>query len=323
MFTDGRSFLKRATIFLAELRKGSYPNASRLAELACCSRNTAQRTIDRLKNEHGFPAIYDEESHGYYLTDRKYELPLLTPGKDELTALLLLRDLSAVLDGKDLQEKIDSLWYQYAAQGRTPVSEPERLARYFSSDLTVIGVLSDWGVLELLEAAASGRGCEVVYKSPWRHKEEKTYRGRILEVHFSDGNLYVLFYSDEERNLVFNASFLKSLTVLDYDPLPGKKIREDPTWMKGFGVWSNEPLEQIEVRILPPASNYYAAQVWQEHQEDHWDGDILVRCFDSAVSPELTRRILSLGAFVDGIKPVSHKERVAAEARHLAEQLSV
>jgi len=322
MYSDGSSFYKRASIFFVCLKNGTYPNASRLAELAKCSRNTAQRTVERLRRDFNVPLGYDEEKHGYYLKDHSFELPLLVPGKDELTALLLMRDLSSVLDSKDLQEKIDSLWYQYASRNPSLAGELQRLAGYFSSDSTVIGRLADWGVLDLLSAAADEKGCQIVYRSPWRHKEEKTYLGRIARVHFSDGVLYVLFACSDGRRIVLNASFMKDFQVLDYDPLKGEKAEPAPYFGEGFGIWTNEKLEEVEISILPPASVYYASQIWHEDQQDTWDGEMLRRSLKSALSPELVRRILSLGAFVAEVKPAALKAMVLSEAKKLTAALS-
>lgn len=79
MFDDGERFLRRANIFKLELQNEKYPNAARLAKLARCSANTAQRTIDRLRRDYGLPISYDKSRKGYFLTGPECEVPKLPP----------------------------------------------------------------------------------------------------------------------------------------------------------------------------------------------------------------------------------------------------
>lgn len=326
MIVDGTSLIKRANIFMAELKARRYPNSTKLAELASCSRNTAQRTIYRLRDEYMVPLEYDDSQKGYFLKDPKFELPqFLPPGKDELTALLLLRDLSQIIDSKDLQSAIDSIWNQFVSRNSGISAELEPLSQVFSSEITSIGDLTDLGILDLVRAAHVGESVELKYKSPWRHAEPKVYRGKILRVHFSDGHLYLLFLDSTGRELILNASFIRDLNILKETVkiATGKDAdtRRASYWLDGFGVWSGEEPELVEIRLLPPAAQYYAAQRWHVDQEDSWDGDTLVRKMQAIVSPEIARRILSLGRFVEAVKPKRLAEIIAADAKGLLEAL--
>ncbi len=325
MFSDSGDFLWRAKVLEAALKSQAFPSAHWLAGQAGCSRSTAQRTIERLKYDYGVPIEYDQSRRGWYLTEADYVFGALPPGKDELTALLLLRRLANIIDAPDLREKIDLLWTQYSAQNPKLVHELESLTRYFSSDSTEIGVLTDTGVLDYVNAACKGEPLELVYKSPWRHKEEKVYQGRIERVHFSDGNLYLHFLETSGVERILNASFVRrftilpgALTFLPRDPA----LCKCPNWLEGFGVWSGANLEEIEIRILPPAAQYFAAQRWHEDQEDGWDGEVLVRRLPAVVSPELMRRVLSLGAFVECVKPPALAEMVRREASEIVARLA-
>jgi hypothetical protein len=130
-----------------------------------------------------------------------------------------------------------------------------------------------------------------------------------------------MFEEHSGRRLVLNVSFIKELQPVDAIPhhAPGdQKLKNlDPHWLEGFGVWSGaEPLT-IEVAILAPASRYYAAQTWHPDQEDLWDGDTLIRRFPGLPSPELNRRILSLGRFVRSVKPESILKEIERDIAHL------
>ena len=69
-----------------EISRGSYPNASRLAERFHISRRQAQRDIDFLKKHFNAPLYYDQRNQGYRYT-APFSLPLvLAEENDDLYA---------------------------------------------------------------------------------------------------------------------------------------------------------------------------------------------------------------------------------------------
>ncbi len=320
MVVDGSTFLRRARIFFKDLQANRFPNAQTLAEQALCSRNTAQRTIYRLRDEYLVPFDYNTSEKGYYLTDKNYSLPsMLPPGKDELTALLLVRDLARCVDAVDLIEKLDSLWDQYLTANSSLSRELEPLVKIFSSDLTVIGDIADKGILHFIEYARSGESLELTYRSPWKSGDPRVFHGRILRVHFSDGNLYLLFREKSGREFVLNTSFVRETKVLPngivFPPTApdGERLGSE-NWLEGFGVWAGSALHEIEIQILPPAADYYAAQRWHIDQRDEFKDGILIRRLKSIISPEIVRRILSIGGFVKSISPQALRDEVLQQA---------
>ena len=65
-----------------EISRGSYPNASRLAERFHISRRQAQRDIDYLKKELNAPLSYDQRYQGYRYT-APFALPLVVAGEND------------------------------------------------------------------------------------------------------------------------------------------------------------------------------------------------------------------------------------------------
>lgn len=308
MVVDGRAFMRRAQRFMSDLRAGGYPNAGSLSKQEGCSYNTAHRVISRLRDEYHLPIEYDAERRGYYLTDKNYTLEdQLPPGRDEFTALILARDIVAGLEAVDVEKQLDALWVRFAAQHERMGRELASLQEVFSSDATVVADLTDWGLLEYVEAARAGEDVELRYKSPWKHQREKTYLGRIERLHYSDGTLYLLFVETSGRDVILNASFVKGFRCIKEGLVwpSGRAGSENRAkhWLEGFGVWAGSAPIEIEVRIAPPAAEFYAAQRWHPHQRDVWDGECLVRRFPGIESPELERRLLSLGDHLVAVSP--------------------
>jgi hypothetical protein len=190
---DTSTFLKRALLFQNELQRQAYPNASTFAQLCKCSRSTAMRTIDRLRHEFGVPMEYDESHRGYYLTDPDFSFASLPPGRDELVVLILLSELSSLIDDASLGSAVSGLWARIT-NGRSDVRyDLEQVRTRFSSETTSIAKLADVDLLKLLNCSHTGQCVKVRYRSPWRHDEDKEYVGRFDRFHFSDGILYALF----------------------------------------------------------------------------------------------------------------------------------
>lgn len=318
---DTATFLKRALVFQAELQRKSFPNASSLADACECSRSTAMRTIDRLRYEFGVPIDYDESRRGYFLTVPQFSFVSLPPGRDELVALILSSELLSMIDDSALQSAIEALWTRIT-NGRSDLNcDLEHIRKRFSSDSTSVGKLADVDLVRLIGLCHRGQPVALTYRSPWRHDEDKDYEGIFRRMHLSDGILYAMFEDQRGRQLVLNVSFIKQIREIPevrMQAVPDvAAANARPYWLEGFGVWSGAKPETIEIKIGAPASRYYVAQVWHPDQEDSWEGEVLVRRFPGIPSPELNRRILSLGRFVVSVKPDAIREQLRADVKHL------
>jgi predicted DNA-binding transcriptional regulator YafY len=316
------SFLKRALIFQGELQRQRFPNSSSLAQLCDCSRSTAVRTIERLRDEFGVPLEYDESERGYYLTDPNFSFASLPLGRDELVALVLLSELSGMIDDAALQGALNSLWARVTNGRSDVVYDLEQARSRFSSDSTSIAKLADIDLVRLLGLCQRAQPVRITYRSPWRHEADRVYLGIFRHLHFSDGILYAMFEEHLGRQIVLNVSFMKEIAEIQEVPAStaqaGRSSFPRHYWLEGFGVWSGTKPQLIEVSIAAPASRYYAAQSWHADQEDRWDGEVLVRSFPGIPSPELLRRILSLGRYVVAVKPESVLEQLHADVQHLS-----
>lgn len=326
MFTDGNSFLKRALIFQAALRRNSYPNASTLAGEANCSTITAQRVIDRLRNDYLVPLKYDPSHKGYYLTDRNFHFELLPVDKDELASLLVMRSLAGSTGDTELQEKINSLWHRYQNSNSLIHLEIDALEGRFSCDNTELALIGELSTIEFLFLAARREFVELIYSSPWKNFETKIYRGQIEHLHYSDAKLYLLFCDEQGEERVLNCCFIKSYKLIDdLSSLTICSLQSKTSlaanWLQGFGVWTGDKLEEVSISILPPASHEYALYTWHNSQKDSWDGDVLRRSMQAVISPQLISRLLGLGRYLSSIEPEDLRIAVVKEVEALSTNL--
>ena len=142
------SFMKRVLFLCRELELSKYPNASTLAVACNCSRSTAMRTIESLRNDFGAPIEYDESNRGYRLTDSSYNFPAKPLSFPELTASLLMARIADSFNDPRLQGLLHSLGTKLTV-GRADIS---RATRYVQEYVDIEPLPSDSrGNIDLLE----------------------------------------------------------------------------------------------------------------------------------------------------------------------------
>jgi predicted DNA-binding transcriptional regulator YafY len=147
-FGEAVAFLRRANVFLDDLKHKSYPNASTLARVCRCSRSTAVRTIDCLRYDFGVPLEYDETSRGYYLIHHDFILSVLHPSQEELIVLSLLSDFAQRIGSDSIRKSIDDMWTKVTS-GR-PELNRQGLRDALRDDPELIERLSGVNLLRLL-----------------------------------------------------------------------------------------------------------------------------------------------------------------------------
>lgn len=280
------------------------------------------RTIDRLRYEFGVPIEYDESNRGYYLTNPHFSFAALPPERDELIALVLLRELSTIIDDSSIHDAISSLWIRLT-NGRADMDgDLERMRTRFSVESAAVGRLPAIDVIRIITLCHEGHQVVLTYHSPLDGRGAQAFEGVFERLHLRDGTLYALFKDTAMNRHVLNLSFVQavdegasaSLRPLEATaPEAGRGV-----WPDGIGEWSGRSPEMIEVTLAPPGSRFYASQLWHADQKDSWDGDHLIRRFPATISLHLLCRVLSLGRYIVGVKPASIVEQLREDVRRLA-----
>jgi predicted DNA-binding transcriptional regulator YafY len=97
---------KRLQFVHAEIKKGGYPNCRRLAERWEISAKTIQRDIDYLKYDQKAPIEYDPVQHGYYYTDKTYDLPAIRISEGDLFALAIAEKALAAYRNTPIYDRL-------------------------------------------------------------------------------------------------------------------------------------------------------------------------------------------------------------------------
>lgn len=323
MGAGGTAFVRRALRFLEAVKSGRYPNARWLAEKEEISIPTARRVINRLRDDFLAPLVYSDADRGWELKDTDWEFPgTLLSERRELLALALALRLGEHALGPEIDEALGLLRLRIAEALGTSREGLVQLLESFTSDRTDASMLSDPVVLRLVEATAERRVVCFSYASPWKDTPPRERTVCPLHVRHTDGSVYVIAESeDREAPGIFNLVYIEGLRVLDerFEP---RCLDAAASWRSTFGVWSSGDREEVVIRVAPPGARYFASQNWHYDQQDLWHGNVLQRrLFADPSSPELVRRLLSLGPSLLSVEPSTLRAQVAEAARALAGRL--
>lgn len=318
---ESASFLRRLIALQHELQRRSYPNASTLAALCGCSRSTAMRTIDRLRYEFGVPIEYDESNRGYFLSNPNFSFVPTPLSRDELVALVVLREVTKVIDDARLRNSVEALWVQ-SVNGRGDLSaELLKIAEHFSVALSSQAVVPRVDIVELLFLCHRNQLVIVAYDCPWRDGGVREYVGIPQRIVLRDGLLFITLRSPEGCPRTLNLSFVRRIQEVTSLPahlrLDRNRESQEVECPESIRESHLGPDGIIEVHIDPAGGRFFASQRWHEQQQDRWERGVLIRSFPAEISPETARRLIGLGRFLVCVKPQALMILVKNEIHHL------
>ncbi len=348
MKTDGRLFWLRATWFLDQLRNvapsddpsrprdsprqaRSGPRRRRVtaAHLAAhfeYSLPSARRTIDALRNDFGAPIEYDRQRNTWRFTGPYWDLPRIPLSTDEITALALARSLVSKVTAPGLSEAMDRFWSKFSLD----LSQQSPAGAGFThavSARTPVWTRVHPDIMEaVLRALALDRRLRIHYCSPWTNQStERTIEPRHLLLY--EGSFYLAAHCLLRKGAVrlFHLSAIKSdsVTVLpESNSTPHPAFQLDQV-IDAYGLIIGSELQDVTLRITPPAAARAQMEVWHTAQQDITDPDgVLTRTFPVRGFAEVQRRILSYGSACEVLAPSDLADRIRAEVAAMSRLLN-
>jgi predicted DNA-binding transcriptional regulator YafY len=313
-------FIERALVFLNQAKAGKYPNAPWLAERLEISEPTAHRVIQTLQLRYRAPIAYSDADRGFYLIKKDWVFPFELCAQEEIEALLVALSMLDEVGDDELEQAGRLLRERVAERFGTTAERLERLLRGFAVERTDRIQPTEPVLLPILDAIEGRSVVELTYDSPWSEASQRRRRLVPLHLRLSDGCLYLRAIEGGERKS-FNLAFAKDVKVCE--SIPASVDEEEEVWNEGcFGVWQGEAMVEVEVRLSPPGSRYFARQRWNRDQRDEWEeGEVLCRRFRALPSPQLLRHLLGLAPWLLDVRPEEVRDMVIAQADDLAKRL--
>lgn len=312
-------FFERFIWFDAQVRKGKYPSAARLAEKFEISAKTAQRSIDYFRDRLLAPLEYDPSLKGYYYYDNDFELPLMKLTEGELMSLLiskkLLSEASVGKLGEELSvvaNKLGGLLYAHMPGTVDPEQAFSfRWSQFYPGDSDNFRLVST--------ALLNCRCLSICYQSP--NSPECTQRD--IEPHQMVnymGTWHVIAWCrlrNDWRDFVLSRISSANLEDEVFDHKPQEEWL--PHLTETFGIFQNRDCYDVVLQFTPERSRWIRGQIWHPEQklEELEDGSCRLTVPVSHHA-EIIMQILSHGAEVRVIEPEWLRKKVAGVIERMA-----
>jgi predicted DNA-binding transcriptional regulator YafY len=313
------AFRMRAALDIhREIAKGTYPNATLLAQKLRVSPKTARKYVTLLADIFGTNPLYDKFRHGYYYDDmgRAALIPRLR--EDEVAAVFLMEQAARHLAGSPVQKVLESVL------GKLSMMLPS------GCDITM-GDLSDALSLRMDRASAVNDDCEtlnLLYDAlvkqqrvsclyAGRERAEPTRR-KIDPIHLTrcEGQWYLVAYCHLRNGMrTFVPARMTEVKALKETFARPKDFDPQRHFRTAFGIATDNNVHEARLRFCKNVAGLIRERQWHPTQilEDV-DGAVRLTMTCSH-GPELAAWILSWGEQVVVESPQALADLVAK--RHL------
>lgn len=300
-------------------RAKRYPNATALAQEFEVSLKTAQRDIEFMRDRLNCPLLYDRSRKGYCYEDDSFSLPSIYISSEELTALLLARNMLRGITGEYIGDELSQLIEKITTILKKHLTEEQSIDEAISIQLIGYTTPSEETFRTVLEGCLKRRVLSFNYYSPVRDK--KTTRS-VDPYHLFNymGSWHLIGFCRLRNGLRdFNLSRIMEARTLDESFAVKKDFNLEEYFGSAFGLYKGAEKEQVTLRFSPEKAKWIKDQVWHtaQHKTVLPDGSLELN-FPVADFAEITMEILKHGSGIQVISPKSLRDRIKSEAKKIS-----
>lgn len=277
-----------------------------------CSRATANRAIQELRDYFNAPIEYDREANGHYYAGKEaFQLPGLWFSDRELLALLtfeqLLGELGQGLLGDQLAPFTNRIRTLLANQGITADAEVKRIA---------IGSVarrpfSPTHFATVAEATLRRRQIRLTYHNRWNGEiNERTVSPQRL-MHYRD-NWYLEAWCHTRENLrTFSLDRVQAVEILVETAKDIDAETMNTRFATSYGIYSGAPAAWVVLRFSERQANWVIGEQWHPDQKASFleDGRYELQVPYSQIG-EIIKEILSHAEHAEVVSPPELREEV-------------
>jgi len=316
---SSKNIYERFLWFDQKAKAKKYPNATKLAEEFEMSVKTAQRDIEFMRDRLNCPLVYDQSAKGYYYEDDTFSLPSLYVSAEELSALLItrnmLRGISASYIGDELSlltDKITSILKRHVVE--------EGIIDYAVSIQQVAYVPPPEEVFRnVLDGCLRRKRLSFSYCSPASGQQTVREVDPYHLFHYM-GTWHLVGYCHLRRGLRdFNLARIRDIAVLPVPFVPRNNFSFQRYFNSAFGLFKGKVRSEVTLRFTPEKAKWVQDQIWHRDQKKKalHDGSLELS-FPVADFSEITMEILKHGSGVKVIRPESLRNRIRQEAEKIS-----
>lgn len=313
-------FFERFIWFDAQVRKGRYPSAAKLADHFETSGKTAQRSIEYFRDRLNAPLEYDSSRKGYYYVDNSFELPLMKLSEGELMSLLISRKLLSEASTGRLGEELSAVANKLGGllSAHLPGTvDPEEA---FSFSWNQFHPSDNLNFKQVSTALLHCRCLSICYYSP--RSSECTMR--TVEPHHMVnymGTWHLIAWC-RMRNGWRDFLLSRMSMVMPEDELftPRDKKEWLPQLTDTFGIFQNAESFNVALKFTPERARWVRGQIWhQDQKEESLDDGSYQLTIPVSHHAEIMMQVLGHGSHVTVMGPDWLRSMVTDEIGKMGE----
>lgn len=304
------------------IRAGAYPSVRSIAEKFECSRRTAERYIEKVRDLVACDLIFDREKRGYRFIEGGPDLPAFRLSEGEAAAVFLAAKLLDQCRGTP-----------YEAAVRRALS---KLAYVFPRAVTLDSLVQPLGWVTFRVESLRGderQVMEAFLLLEEARRQRRTVRLRYFTASRGEGgarkiNPYHLHFHEGVWYLFGLCHWRGEVKIFALDRMDELELTDEPFEVPGdfspegfmadsFRIERGAPAD-VTIRFQPGAARYMRGKQWHPSQsiEELPEGGLILRMRVGGLG-EVRRWILSLGAGAEVLEPEELRKGVAEEVRRL------
>ncbi len=315
---SSKNIYERFLWFDQRVRAKKFPNATKLAEQFEISVKTAQRDIEFMRDRLSCPLVYDQGGKGYYYEDATFFLPFFSISSEELSALLITRNVLQGIRAPSLGDEMSLLTGKITAILKRHLVDEEIINDAVSIQ-QVAYVPPPEGVFKVvLEACLRRKRLAFSYCSPASGQD--TVR-TVDPYHLFNymGTWHLVGYCHLRKGLRdFNLARITDIVVLPETFTLRDNFSFQRYFNSAFGLYKGKDRSEVTLRFTPEKAKWVQDQVWHRDQKKTVlkDGSLELT-FPVADFSEITMEVLKHGSGVQVIRPESLRSRIRQEAEKI------
>ena len=328
MGNKGQQVLRQLK-FVAEMKKGNYPNTQSMARLfgeyegedgepMGCSPRTVLRDIQHLQLEYGAPIEYDSTNKGYYLSNPSWEFKCPVFQEDFVSMALLGTRLAEDIVPEPLKTDIGDAIAQTLASNSSEFFD----AAMIDSLLCASGVKADIDAAvfkTVFDAWRQKRLVTLAYRDPQGKVSESDFEPHLVAFH--KGLWYVKGYTHNTKELrIYACQRILSATRKPEGFETDRKLVNDT---RRKGLFTYPKVAGIRLRCDASIAFYIYEQqkVFKSKIERQDDGSLVV-ALNPTVEHEVVRWILAEAGRIQVLEPKSLRDKIAEAGREITRRNS-
>ena len=274
-----------------------------------CSKSTATRLVETLRDDLNAPLEYNREANGYFYNQKSpnkpYELPGLWFNAEELHGLLICQQILQKISPGILSEQIESLQQRINTMLSKENSPQAVIAEKIQFPPIGRRLKDDSYFKRIATALFSNQQIHIHYQARGQNIEhsDRTLSAQKL-IYYRD-NWYLAAYCHSKNDLrIFSVDRVHSAQILDKAAKHIANNQLQDFIQSSYGIFAGKAQHTAVLEFTKSRANWVADEYWHAEQQGEWlkNGDYQLS-IPFSDSRELMMDILKHGAEVKVISP--------------------